>query len=110
MHTYYNRQSMVRGPVGAEEPIALDARVSIRDVSLDPLVQDWRGFGVAPTPLEPSTDYDLDTLDGNVYSITTDALAALSVAESPQQLQVVPMTAQLSFVVHVDTETPPVTG
>lgn len=107
MHTYFNRASVIRGPVDAEEPIELEARVSIRDTSLDALVQDWRGFGIAPTPLEASTDYDLDTLDGNVYSITTDPPP-----EEPQleSLRTVPMTAELSFVVHVDTETPPVTG
>ena len=106
MHTYFNRASVVRGPVGAEEPIELEARVSIRDISLDALVQDWRGFGIAPTPLEPSTDYELDTLDGNVYSITTDA----PLEPQLELLRTVPMTAELSFVVHVDTETPPVTG
>lgn len=72
MQTILNHDVVLVGPIvtggpgGGGAPDRQWARVSIRDVSLTPSVEDWRGFGVAERSVEPSMTYDVELPSGTV--------------------------------------------
>jgi hypothetical protein len=109
VQTLLNRDATLVGPIvtggPGDPPPEFDqqlARINMRDVSLDPLVQDWRGFGICERPTMPATDYDLVLTDRTLH-VTTDPLPEpLAVTPSPLTAANT-MLVQLSFVVNSET-------